>query len=66
MENRRNNGLPHATPGYRAPAQAMSFFSGLLAFALSAVMAIGFIALVNKTHELLSAAQLKGSVETRQ
>lgn len=66
MENRRNNGLPHATPGYHPAAHAMSFFSGLLAFALSAVMAIGFIALVNKTHDLLSAAQLKGSVETRQ
>jgi hypothetical protein len=66
MENRRNNGLPHATPGCVPPAHAMSFFSGLLAFGLSAIMAIGFIALVNKTHDLLSVAQVRAYISARQ
>lgn len=34
-----------------------SSFSGLLAFVLSAAMAMGFIALVNMTHDLLSPSQ---------
>ena len=59
MEKRLNNGLPNAAPIYGQPAQAMSFLSGLLAFVLSAAMAIGFIALVNKTHDLLSSAQFE-------
>jgi hypothetical protein len=62
MENRLNNGLPNATPRYGRPTQAMSFLSGLLAFVLSAVMAVGFIALVNKTHDLLSVAEVEGHV----
>lgn len=62
MEKRLNNGLPNAMPIDGRPAHAMSFLSGLLAFVLSAVMAVGFIALVNKTHDLLSAAQVEGPV----
>jgi hypothetical protein len=65
MEKRLNHGLPNATPIYGRPAPAMSFVSGMLAFVLSAGMAIGFIALVNKTHDLLSPAQSEGQVVVR-
>lgn len=65
MEERWNNGIPNAMPIPGRTDGAMSLLSVLLAFVLSAVMAIGFMALVNKTHDLLSAAQLKGPVVVR-
>jgi hypothetical protein len=65
MEKRLNKGLSIASPTYGRPTHAMSFLSGLLAFVLSAVMAIGFIALVNKTHDLLSPAQFEEQVVVR-
>ena len=60
MQKHWNNGRPNAMPIHGRTAGAMSLLSMLPAFVLSAVMAIGFLALVNKTHDLLSAAQLKG------
>ncbi|MDQ2855927.1 MAG: hypothetical protein M3R68_06340 [Acidobacteriota bacterium] len=64
MENHLNKSLP--VPNDCPPAHSMSFFSGFLAFVLSAAMAIGFIALVNKTHDLLSAAQFDVQIGVRQ
>jgi hypothetical protein len=66
MENRLNKSLSGAKPSDGPPAQSMSFFSGFLAFVLSAAMAIGFIALVNKTHNLLSVAQFEVHIGARQ
>jgi hypothetical protein len=65
MQERWNNGMPNAMPIYVRTAGTMSLLSVLLAFVLSAVMAIGFMVLVNKTHDLLSAAQLSGPVVVR-
>jgi hypothetical protein len=38
-------------------SRSFSFLGGVLAFALSAVMGVGFVALVNKTHDLFSRPQ---------
>lgn len=41
-------------------SRAFNFTSSLLAFALSAVMGVAFVMLVDKTHDLLSATALEG------
>lgn len=65
MPERWNNDTSNAMPIYGRTTGSTSFLSVVPAFVLSAVMAIGFLALVNKTHDLLSATQLDGPVAIR-
>jgi len=57
MEKRLNTGWSKPVPSRGRNASAIDSIKGLLGFVLSAVMAIGFVALVNKTHDLLSHGQ---------
>ncbi len=45
--------------GNRTPSGsgAWNSITGLLAFVLSAVLAVGFVAVVNKTHDLFAGAE---------